>query len=45
MIRLARAEEPRGEILTVTRPGGRAHPTVAVALAELERLAPALPAG
>ncbi|GHE78701.1 hypothetical protein GCM10017786_05500 [Amycolatopsis deserti] len=34
--------EPRRKILTVTRPGGRARPAVAAALAELERVVPAM---
>ncbi|MEU0468296.1 LysR family transcriptional regulator [Amycolatopsis sp. NPDC006131] len=42
VVRLTCAEEPRRKILTVTRPGARGDAAVAAALAELERLTPAL---
>jgi DNA-binding transcriptional LysR family regulator len=42
VVRLPCIGEPRRKILTVTRRGGRASPSVAAALDELERLAPAL---
>ncbi|UQS24651.1 LysR family transcriptional regulator [Amycolatopsis thermalba] len=42
VVRLACEGEPRRKILTVTRPGGRARPAVAAALAELERLVPTM---
>ncbi|GAA4552895.1 LysR family transcriptional regulator [Amycolatopsis samaneae] len=42
VVRLPCAGEPRRKILTVTRHGGRTGAAVAAALAELERLVPAL---
>ncbi|HVW41936.1 MAG TPA: LysR family transcriptional regulator [Amycolatopsis sp.] len=42
VVRIPCTGEPRRKILTVTRHGGRTNPTIAAALDELQRLAPAL---